>query len=130
MRLPLFVRLARPPPATPQVSLRSSQLGQLLISIYKKAGADPVPSTVDDSAIYVARLAVNLVNAKNFDVPEWDTLAPYLGFLTQTPDPVTIAHDWVVRSTSEDTSEDEVLKDEEEGEDLCNCQLSLTQVST
>ncbi|KAG2755628.1 hypothetical protein P692DRAFT_20869010 [Suillus brevipes Sb2] len=27
------------------------------------------------------RLAANLVNAKNFDVPVWDTLASYLAFL-------------------------------------------------
>ena len=109
----------------PLKSAESSQLSHLLISIYKKAGANPVPSPANDSIIYVSRLAANLVNAKNFDVPEWDTLAPYLGFITQTPDPLTTARDWVVRSASEDSEEHEALEDEEEGEDLCNCQFSL-----
>ncbi|KAH8978707.1 P-loop containing nucleoside triphosphate hydrolase protein [Lactarius akahatsu] len=109
----------------PLKSAEAGQLGHLLISIYKKAGANPVPSVADTSAIHVARLAANLVNAKNFDVPEWDTLVPYLGFLAQTPDPVTIARDWVVRSASEDSGDEEALEDEEEGEDLCNCQFSL-----
>ncbi|KAH9961146.1 P-loop containing nucleoside triphosphate hydrolase protein [Lactifluus volemus] len=109
----------------PLKSAESGQLGQLLISIYKKAGANPVPSSTDESAVYVSRLAANLVNAKNFDVPEWETLAPYLGFLTQSPDPLSIVRDWVVRSASEDSDDGEELEDEEEGEDLCNCQFSL-----
>ena len=100
-------------------------LGHLLISIYKKAGTTPEPSVASDSAIYASHLAANLVNAKNFDVPEWDTLAPYLGFLSQTPEPLTVAREWVVRSASEDLGDHEAPEDEEEGEDLCNCQFSL-----
>ncbi|TFY58615.1 hypothetical protein EVG20_g8077 [Dentipellis fragilis] len=96
-----------------------------LIAVYKKAGASPVPSPTDEITIYVSRLAANLVNAKNFDVPEWDTLAPFLAFLTTNPDPTTIAREWVVRSATEDTEEGDALEDEEEGEDLCNCQFSL-----
>ncbi|KAI0042445.1 hypothetical protein FA95DRAFT_1564323 [Auriscalpium vulgare] len=103
----------------------AGHLGHGLISIYKKAGANPVPSVADPSAIYAAHLAVNLVNAKNFDVPEWDTLAPYLGFLSSTPDGITAAREWVVKSATDDTAEAEALEDEEEGEDLCNCQFSL-----
>src|SRR6266404_1448591 len=102
----------------PLKSVDAGQLAQLLVSIYKKAGGNPVPSVTDESAIYVSRLVANLANAKNFDVPEWETLAPYLGFLTQTPEPVSIARDWVVRSASEDSGVDEDLEDEEEGEDL------------
>ena len=115
---------ARSPLETPQNSLRSSQLGQLIL-IYQKDGANPLPSIADDSATYIACLVANLVNAKNFDVPEWDTLAPYLSFLTQTPEPVKIARDCIVGSASEDAGDDEVLKDEDEGEDLCNYQFSL-----
>jgi ABC-type multidrug transport system fused ATPase/permease subunit len=66
-----------------------------------------------------------LVNAKNFEVSEWESPTPYLGFLTQTPEPVSIARDWVVRSASNDCGDEAVLDDEEEGEDLCNCQFSL-----
>ncbi|KAG1761431.1 hypothetical protein EDD22DRAFT_985333 [Suillus occidentalis] len=71
-------------------------------------------STADASAIYVSHLAANLVNAKNFDVPEWDTLASYLAFLAPTPGPVSIARERVVRSASEDTEDDTVRDDEEE----------------
>jgi len=102
----------------------ASQLTSSLTAIYKKAGA-AAPSATSASTVYVSRLAANLVNAKNFDVPEWDTLIPYLGFVAPTPDPVTIAREWVVRSASDDTEDDVVADDEEEGEDLCNCQFSL-----
>ncbi|KAH7914089.1 P-loop containing nucleoside triphosphate hydrolase protein [Hygrophoropsis aurantiaca] len=103
----------------------ASQLAQSLVSVYKKAGANPVPSASDISAIFVSRLAANLVNVKNFDVPEWDTLAPYLAFVASTPEPLSVAREWVVRSATEDTGDDDVPEDEEEGEDLCNCQFSL-----
>jgi len=100
-----------------------TQLAHSLVSIYKKAGAEV--SVANASTIYASQLAANLVNAKNFDVPEWDGLAPFLGFITETPSPVTIAREWVVRSASEGTEEDDVVEDEGEGEDLCNCQFSL-----
>ena len=102
----------------------ASQLASSLAAIYKKAGA-ATPSTTDIPTVYVSRLAANLVNTKNFDVPEWDTLAPYLAFVASTPDPVSIAREWVVRSASDDIEDDTVPDDEEEGEDLCNCQFSL-----
>jgi elongation factor 3 len=75
--------------------------------------------------MYAANLATNLVIAKNFDVPEWDTLAPYLAFANSTVDPITVAREWVVKSATEDSDDHEVPEDEEEGEDLCNCQFSL-----
>ena len=59
----------------------AEQLAQSLASVYQKASANPVPSVEDESAIYVTRLAANLVNAANFDVSEWESLTPYLGFL-------------------------------------------------
>lgn len=102
----------------------ASQLTSSLAAIYKKAGVASLSAT-DASTVYVSRLAANLVNAKNFDVPEWDTLASYLAFVAPTPDPISIAREWVVRSASEDIEDDSVPDDEEEGEDLCNCQFSL-----
>lgn len=100
-------------------------LAHSLIAIYKKAGADPVPSVASIDTIYAASLAANLVNAKDFDVTQWQSLAKYLAFLTTSPDPLTIVNEWVVKSASQDDDEGEVLEDEEEGEDLCNCQFSL-----
>lgn len=102
----------------------AAHLGHTLIAVYKKLGANPLPSVASLEAIYAAHLAVNLVNAKNFDTPEWATLAPYLGFLTADPKPTTVTQEWVVKS-SEDTGDDDIADDEETGEDLCNCQFSL-----
>ena len=101
----------------------AGQLSQSLSAIYKKAGVEV--SVSSPVAFYVSQLAANLVNAKNFDVPQWKSLAPLLSFVAQTPEPVSIAREWVVRSAAEDVDEGEVPEDEEEGEDLCNCQFSL-----
>ncbi|KAJ7494454.1 P-loop containing nucleoside triphosphate hydrolase protein [Mycena galericulata] len=98
-------------------------LGHSLVAIYKQLGGEI--SIADTMTIYTSSLAANLVNMKNFDVPEWDSLAPYLAFVAATPDPISVTHEWVVRSATEDDGEEAVLEDEEEGEDLCNCQFSL-----
>jgi elongation factor 3 len=66
--------------------VEAGQLAQSLASIYHKADANPVPSVEDESAFSVSRLAANLVNAKNYEVSEWGSLTPYLGFLTLTPE--------------------------------------------
>lgn len=108
---------------TPLKVAEGAQLSQSLAASYKKLGSD-IPIT-DASAVYASVLAANLVNLKNFDVPEWDTLAPYLAFVTATPEPVTVAREWVVRSASDDAGEEAAPEDDEEGEDLCNCQFSL-----
>lgn len=107
-------------------ALKQAEAGQLahsLIAIYKKLGGEVSPADV--SVMYASSLAANLVNLKNFDVPEWDTLAPFLAFAASTPASITVAREWVVRSATEDTGEEQVEDDEEEGEDLCNCQFSL-----
>jgi elongation factor 3 len=99
------------------------QLAHSLIAIYKKLGATVSPGNVE--TMYAANLAANLTNAKNFDVPEWDTLAPYLNIITSSPDGTTVAREWVVKSATEGDEETGDNEDEEEGEDLCNCQFSL-----
>jgi elongation factor 3 len=98
-------------------------LGQSLVAIYKKLGGEI--SVADTMTIYTSSLAAALVNQKNFEVPEWDKLAPYLAYVTATPDPISVTHEWVVRSAVEGDDEEVVNEDEEEGEDLCNCQFSL-----
>jgi elongation factor 3 len=101
----------------------ASQLVHSLTAIYKKLGGEVSPANV--SVMYAGSLAANLVNAKNFDVPEWDTLAPYLAFAAAKPDAISVSREWVVRSATEGEDDEEVPEDEEEGEDLCNCQFSL-----
>jgi elongation factor 3 len=100
-----------------------SQLISGLGAVYKKLGGEIDTSNV--ATVYAAALATNMVNIKNFDVPEWDTLAPYLALVTSSPEPITAAREWVVRSATADIDDDETPEDEEEGEDLCNCQFSL-----
>ncbi|KAF9023036.1 hypothetical protein BDZ89DRAFT_1070260 [Hymenopellis radicata] len=101
----------------------TGSLGHSLTAVYKKLGSETHVAHV--AVIYASSLAANLVNAKNFDVPEWDSLAPYVAFAASTPDPISVTREWVVRSATEDVDEGEALEDEEEGEDLCNCQFSL-----
>jgi elongation factor 3 len=96
---------------------------QTLGSIYQKNGAEVSQTT--ESAVYVSQLAANLINAKTFEIPQWDTLASYIAFVSSTPDPLTIAREWAVRSASDGDDANEAADDEEEGEDLCNCQFSL-----
>src|SRR3984957_4564409 len=106
--------------------LKVAEGGQLvnsLATIYKKSGAELL--TTDISVTYASQLAANLVNAKNFDVPQWDTLASYLSFCLSTPEPTLMTREWVVASATEGDDDGEVPEDEEEGEDLCNCQFSL-----
>ncbi|KAJ6497105.1 P-loop containing nucleoside triphosphate hydrolase protein [Mycena vitilis] len=101
----------------------SGALGHSLVAIYKKLGGEI--SVADTMTIYTSSLAANLVNMKNFDVPEWDSLAPYLAYVAATPDPISVTREWVVRSATEGEDDTSVPEDEEEGEDLCNCQFSL-----
>jgi elongation factor 3 len=101
-----------------------SQLASSLANIYKKLGGQI--KTDDVAVVYASSLAASLVNMKNFDVPEWDGIAPYLAFAASSPDAVSACREWVVKSASSTDDEDnEVPEDEEEGEDLCNCQFSL-----
>ncbi|KAJ4467610.1 hypothetical protein C8R41DRAFT_925697 [Lentinula lateritia] len=59
--------------------------------------------------MYASPLAASLFNLKNFDVSEWATLAPYLAFVTSTPEPISVRFP----------------EDEEDSEDRSNCQFSL-----
>ena len=101
-----------------------SQLASALSAVYKKLGAS-APGFTDATIVYASGLAANLVNAKNFDISEWGTLAPYLSFVAPSPDPLSVTSEWAVRSASAGDDDEDVADDDEEGEDLCNCQFSL-----
>lgn len=100
-------------------------LAHSLISIYKKLGANPVPSVANADTIYASSLAANLVNAKNFDLSEWQSLTPYVAYLASSPEPITVVNEWVLKSASAEDDDADVVEEEEEGEDLCDCQFSL-----
>lgn len=74
------------------------QIASSLIAIYNKLGGTISSSAVE--VIYTSSLVKNLIIAKNFEVPEWDKLAPYLAFLASSPEPITVAREWVVRSAT------------------------------
>lgn len=101
-----------------------ASLSSGLSATYKKLGGS-LSSTTSAPTVYVSSLAATMVNAKMFDVSEWDTLAPYLNFVATSPEGLAVAREWVVRSATEDLDEGEAEPDEEEGEDLCNCEFSL-----
>ena len=59
-------------------------------------------------------------------MPDWEAdLAPHLDHVSASPDPREIPRQWLLKSASETTEDGDVLDDEEEGEDLCNCTFSL-----
>lgn len=99
------------------------QLAHSLIAIYKKHQVTISAGNVE--TMYAANLAANLVNAKNFDNGEWQTLAPYLDQIAASPDGTHVSGEWVVKSATEEEEGGSGEEDEEEGEDLCNCQFSL-----
>lgn len=103
--------------------VEATQTSSALVAIYKKLNSEINASNV--AVKYVSILSTNLINAKNFEVPAWETLAPYLTSVVASPDGIAVAREWVVRSATEGMDEEEVPEDEEEGEDLCNCQFSL-----
>src|SRR5262249_38524911 len=101
----------------------AAQTSSALVAIYKKLNSEIDAS--NPVVKYVSVLAANLINAKNFEVPAWETLALYLTSVVASPDGIAVTREWVVRSASEGMDDDEVPEDKEEGEDLCNCQFSL-----
>ena len=100
-------------------------IGHLLQGVYAKAGFTALKMD-NPVAVYVSELAASLIANRNFEVVDWErALSPYLAFVAATPEPTTIARELLLKCASEDSGDDEVPEDEEEGEDLCNCQFSL-----
>ncbi|KDN50815.1 putative YEF3-translation elongation factor eEF3 [Tilletiaria anomala UBC 951] len=77
---------------------------------------------------YIALLAANLANSRNFEPTEWEsTLAPYILLnKSATKEGATAIASELLKALAKSTGEEvEIFDDEEEGEDLCNCQFSL-----
>ncbi|KAL5512033.1 TEF3 [Sanghuangporus vaninii] len=102
-----------------------SSLVSSLTSVYKKLGASSVPPASDVTVQYVGALAAALVNLKNFDNAQWQSLAPYLEYIAASPEPEKVAAEFMIKSSAASSDDDHVEDDEEEGEDLCNCTFSL-----
>jgi elongation factor 3 len=94
-----------------------------IIGIFGKEKLNP-PMPGSEAVDYAAKLAANLVNARNFDQPTWDAaLVPYLSFASKDAQKVTT--EYLLKAASEVGQDTRVFDDEEEGEDLCNCTFSL-----
>lgn len=92
--------------------------------------AQPSSPIFDDSPVvmYISELASALVNARNFELTEWETaLGPYVALtLNQEPEKANgVIRDLLERSAKETGEEADIEEDDEEGEDLCNCTFSL-----
>ena len=77
--------------------------------------------------MYTARLVADLVNTKNSDISEWESLAVFLGYVTPDSDPANIAHEWVVCSATEGDNDDQV-EEEKEGDGLLTANSFLPTV--
>lgn len=100
-----------------------------LVAALKQVGVQSI-SVDSPVVVYIAELGAALVNARNFEVVEWESaLAPYVslaltkeGIADKAP---TVVRDLLEKSAKQEGDEVEVFDDEEEGEDLCNCTFSL-----
>ncbi|KAL4784044.1 armadillo-type protein [Aspergillus varians] len=75
---------------------------------------------------YVAAIAGQLVDEKDAEVTSWTQNAlPYISAIVGEEEARPIAETLRKRASPDAAAADEVLSDEEEGEDLCNCTFSL-----
>jgi len=78
--------------------------------------------------IYISQLAANLLNARNYELDEWESaLVRYvtLGVAQDASKAIPIVKELLEVSAKEVGETVDTLDDEEEGEDLCNCTFSL-----
>jgi elongation factor 3 len=104
----------------------------LAASIAKHGGADKRAGINADAPLikYIAFVGAALVNARNYEVTEWESALVAYVTLALSPSiaaekaPV-IVREVLDKSAAEEGDAVEVFDDEEEGEDLCNCTFSL-----
>lgn len=108
-------------------------VAKALVAAIKKAGGDgqhAATSTDSPLVIFISEIGSALVNARNYEVTEWESaLIPYVK-LAFPPSVAVQKAPGVVREVLEQSAKEEgdtveVFEDEEEGEDLCNCTFSL-----
>jgi elongation factor 3 len=115
------------PPAKIQTASLSSPI--VLVAI-KEVATDSTLETTSPLVHYIASLVANLVNARNFELTEWEVcLIPYvslaLDHAIRANSAGTIVRAILEKSALDEGESAEVFEDEEEGEDLCNCTFSL-----
>ena len=98
-----------------------------VLAAIKKANSQ-TPLTTDSPLVaYIAELAASLLNSRVFELVEWEVaLVPYVNLgVPEAGKAQPIVKDILEKSAREAGGVAEILEDEEEGEDLCNCTFSL-----
>lgn len=79
-----------------------------------------------DAATYVAGMASNLIDARNFDAAEWTlTVVPYLSAFAGAEGAAALCKEFNNACFLEAKSREVAPMEEEDGVDLCNCEFSL-----
>lgn len=115
------------PPAKIQTAALSAPIVLVAIkAVATESHLDVKAPLVD----YISSLVANLVNARNFELTEWEScLTSYIALAL--PHAVRanaaggVVREILEKSALEEGESAEVFEDEEEGEDLCNCTFSL-----
>lgn len=108
-----------------------ADVAKALVAAIKKAGGATSQANVDSPlVVYISQIGAALVNARNYEVTEWDSaLIPYVSLTLPSAiaaeKAASVVREVLEQSAKEEGDTVEVFDDEEEGEDLCNCTFSL-----
>lgn len=90
------------------------------------AGASIKGEGAEDAARYVAGMAANLIDVKNFEEGEWtQSVVPYLTPFAGAAGAAALCKEFHAACFQESQAREMAPVEEEEGEDLCNCEFSL-----
>ncbi|KAL4452291.1 hypothetical protein ABPG75_007953 [Micractinium tetrahymenae] len=102
---------------------------EVLAALNKAADAASVAvkgEGAEEAARYVAGMAANLIDVKNFEESEWtQTVVPYLAAFCGDAGAAAVCKEFHAACFQEAQAREMAPVEEEEGEDLCNCEFSL-----
>ncbi|KPF45338.1 hypothetical protein IP76_08595 [Rhizobium sp. AAP43] len=102
---------------------------EVLAALNKAADAASVAIKGDgaeEASRYVAGMAANLIDVKNFEEAEWtQTVVPYLAPFSGDAGATAVCKEFHAACFQEAQAREMAPVEEEEGEDLCNCEFSL-----
>lgn len=115
----------------PPMKIQTAKLSAPVVLVaIKEVHAECALETTSPLIDYLAGLTANLVNARNFELTEWEVcLVPYVSLALphsmRANSAATVVRQILEKSALDEGESVEVFEDEEEGEDLCNCTFSL-----
>jgi len=106
-----------------------AQVAEVLAALNKAADAASVAvkgEGAEEASRYVAGMAANLIDVKNFEEAEWtQTVVPYLTSFCGAAGATAVCKEFHAACFQEAQAREMAPVEEEEGEDLCNCEFSL-----